>query len=70
MAAKKKYCWMLYSHNNVPMTYRIYSELVTQEHPFVIMSRFTKDIMMNMVLENWKEISKEEYDLWIKSNKK
>ena len=70
MTKKKKYYWMFYSHNNIPRTYRIYNETVTGNHPFEIMARFPQSVQMNMVLENWKEISKEEYDLKIKLNKK
>lgn len=68
MAQKKvkKYYWMLYSHNNVPGTYRIYNEVVTDKHPFEIMAKFVNSVFMNMVLENWKEITKEEFDLHIK----
>lgn len=66
---KKKYYWMLYSYNNIPCTYRIFNETVTDKHPFELMSMFSKNVSMNMVLNNWREISKKEYDLKIKLSK-
>lgn len=66
--SEKKYYWMLYSHNNIPGTARIYNEVITQEHPFLIMNKFVKSVHMNMVLDNWEEITSKEVDFFKQRN--
>jgi len=52
-----KYYWMSFQMGDVIM------EDVFTEHPFIVITKYRKKPSVGALL-NWKEISKEEYDLF------
>lgn len=62
---EQKYYWYVYSHKNASGG-RTYVTNVTYRHPFTqVHSIVDKDQFgSNVALVNWKEITKEEFDLY------
>lgn len=68
-----KYYWYSFSYNNAGGR-RTYSEGVLNIHPFARMdihrgSVSGSQVVVNYALHNWKEITENEYNLFIEINK-